>query len=136
MSALAGEPAVLQAAIDFNSGEMQERTVQQMSGTSMATPVTAGNALLIRQFFLDSAFWSSVCPASDAFCMAFSPSSALVKACLLTSGTPVARYSIPGYDYFTKIPSQLLGSPPGAYCCSAFLNYAFLHCYNHFAHIW
>ena len=46
MSASAGDPATLQAAIDSGSGAMQERAARSMSGTSMATPVTAGERVI------------------------------------------------------------------------------------------
>lgn len=41
-------------------------------GTSMATPVVAGGALLIREYF--SSHWPSLCRATYAMCKSFVPS--------------------------------------------------------------
>ena len=40
--------------------------VAHMSGTSMATPATAGVAAQIRQYFEDSSFWETNCAASSS----------------------------------------------------------------------
>ena len=70
---MAGDPGVLLQAISNNNGTMQSRAVLQMSGTSMATPTVAGTAALIRQYFMDSKFWASVCLKNDVYCKAFEP---------------------------------------------------------------
>ncbi len=46
------------------------------AGTSMATPVAAGNAALIKQYFEDEKFYAHYCDASYVMCQkgAFSPS--------------------------------------------------------------
>jgi len=111
VSAYAGNPNTLQAAINAGSGTMQRRSVLTMSGTSMATPVVAGNALLVRQYFMNESFWASLCIPTDEFCKSFAPSAALLKALLIQSGIPVHRYSIPS-DTTTAIPSRFLGPPP------------------------
>jgi hypothetical protein len=73
MSAMAGDEFELYSAIISSNGLMQSRSVMMMSGTSMATPITAGAALLIRQYFMDPSFWNSVCNKTDIFCKAFEP---------------------------------------------------------------
>jgi hypothetical protein len=115
MSAFAGPIENLHAAMA--AGEKVDGTcaVHQMSGTSMATPVTAGTAILVRQFFMDPNFWSKLCRAENKFCIegAFAPSGFLLKALFLHSGRSVSRYSDPVYDAEpTAFPSFLLESPP------------------------
>lgn len=83
--------------------------IVDMAGTSMATPATAGIAAQIRQYFEDSAFWATICSESmsnlvmeSSLCLAgaFSPRGATVKALLVHSGEPMARYhSPPAYCY-------------------------------------
>lgn len=52
-----------------------------MSGTSMATPVLAGGAALVRQYYTDGFYPTGVANAADAV----QPSAALLKATLLAS---------------------------------------------------
>ena len=53
-----------------------------MSGTSMATPTTAGAAALVRQYYIEGFYPSGTAGSADAF----TPSAALVKATLINSG--------------------------------------------------
>ena len=126
MSAFSGPPEALESAIRgyaMGQGEGLHKvketcSVIQMSGTSMAAPATAGAALLIRQYFMDSNFWASICNRRYATCRAgaFEPSGYFLKGVFLHSGQPMDRYSVPIYDnYMTKIPSFKLGSPPDVY---------------------
>ena len=48
-------------------------------GTSMATPVVAGAAILVRQYFVDGYYPSGARRASDGF----APTAALIKATLI-----------------------------------------------------
>ena len=80
-------------------------------GTSMATPVVAGGALLLRDYF--SSLWSTVCDASYAYCHSFVPSGYLLKAVLIHSAVPVASYSDPMFDHKTELASfTLSGTAP------------------------
>ena len=86
---------MLQAALDAGPSWNGHESCgsHQMSGTSMAAPAAAGTALLIRQFFMDKAFWASTCSHALAKCRAgaFVPSGYLVKAVFLHSGRGIAR---------------------------------------------
>ena len=73
MSAMAGDPNTLNQTISNSNGTMQSKAVLEMSGTSMATPTVAGTAALIRQYFMESKFWASVCLTTDVYCKAFEP---------------------------------------------------------------
>ena len=112
ISAYAGDPSTLQAAIDSGKGSMQKRAVLEMSGTSMATPISSGNALLIRQYFMNNTFWASLCKKQDLFCKSFAPSASLLKGLLIQSGSPVKRYSIPEEDGTAEssIQTRFLGN--------------------------
>ena len=57
------------------------------SGTSMATPTLAGYAALVRQYLRDGFYPTGVATPGDAI----EPSSALVKALLINSGTPMSN---------------------------------------------
>lgn len=118
-SAWSGAPSELEKALSLLAGDpwTGEPTcaVHQMSGTSMATPVTAGTVLLVRQYFMDHKYWASLCNKAHQTCMkgAFKPSGYFLKAVMLHSGQAVSRYSDPLHDQEpTRIPSfQLLDSP-------------------------
>ena len=56
--------------------------IQFMQGTSMATPTMAGNAALVRQYFMEGWYPTGVKTAANAL----TPSGALLKAVLLNSG--------------------------------------------------
>lgn len=86
---------MLQAALDAGPSWNGHESCgsHQMSGTSMAAPAAAGTALLIRQFFMDKAFWAATCSRALPRCRAgaFVPSGYLVKAVFLHSGRGIAR---------------------------------------------
>ena len=82
----------------------------------MATGVTAGAALLVRQYFMDSKFWGALCgDTRNTFCQrgSFEPSGYLMKALFLHSGGRVSRYSHRAYgDEVDPHPAIALESPP------------------------
>lgn len=72
--------------------------VHEKSGTSMATPLIAGSALLVRQYFMEKKFWASICPLmksnkEQSWCTNFEPSGYLLKALILHGGKGVSKYS-------------------------------------------
>lgn len=65
--------------------------ITKKAGTSMATPVTAGTAALVMQYFKDQNFWAKYCNRAYTLCAkgAFPPKGALIKALLLHSAVPM-----------------------------------------------
>jgi hypothetical protein len=89
-------------------------------GTSMANPLTAGSAVLVRQYYTDG--WhpnnSSVTNASASAPDGFDPSAALVKATLVNGawdmspgqyGTGAGREIPPGWDSPHDLPNDVEG---------------------------
>ncbi|NMB74898.1 MAG: S8 family serine peptidase [Myxococcales bacterium] len=72
-------------------------------GTSFSSPITAGAAALVREYFRDGFWYAGRADANHAF----NPSSALVKAMLLNGAAPLAgRIVGMGADYdLTSVPS-------------------------------
>lgn len=117
VSAYAGDVDVLKRAVDKNEGSTDRDTtcaVHQLEGTSMATPLVSGSALLIRQYFMDSNFWATLCGTEHRNCKdgAFTPSGFLLKSLILHSGQAVPLYSRPVHDSLNTLSSFPLGAPP------------------------
>ena len=134
LSAFAGSPQVLDDRLyreklnahrdgdgegDLYDGKDDENcAVHQMSGTSMATAVLAGVAVLVRQFFMDASHWASLCDTRYDSCTrgkGVEPSGVLLKAVLLHSGEPIKQYSDSILDPTAYIRSFTLESPPDVY---------------------
>eukprot|EP01034_Spumella_vulgaris_P025675 gene25675-32159_t len=121
MSAYAGDLSSLRAAVAGNiesgSHGLSKHTscaVHQLDGTSMATPLVSGTALLIRQYFMDESFWAALCNPRHTTCQrgSFTPSGFLMKTLILASGRAVPLYSNPIYDTANTFSSFPLSSPP------------------------
>lgn len=79
-----------QRELDHLWNSLSSCSVHEKSGTSMATPLIAGSALLIRQYFVDPKFWASVCEKSQLWCKPFEPTGYLLKALILHGGEGVS----------------------------------------------
>ena len=78
----------------------------ELSGTSMATPIVAGTAALARQYYTGGYYsiksGGASVPAPAPATAGFAPSSALLKATLINSASPLLYNDIcqlPGQDY-------------------------------------
>jgi len=95
------------ASASENTDDMTCNT-QKKSGTSMASPVAAGNAALIRQYLMGSSFWGTFCHRSYSLCtgLGIYPSGALVKAMMIHSAVPMSSY---GSSKITGLPDMQQG---------------------------
>eukprot|EP01034_Spumella_vulgaris_P024397 gene24397-30741_t len=116
------KPEIVAPGVRINSALAADETatadtcsVAPKSGTSMATPVAAGNAALIRQYFQDPRFWAARCDSSYQLCRdgAFAPSGYLLKSLILHSGSAMsfynARYSAVGLVELGQTPDSFQG---------------------------
>lgn len=65
-------------------------TIKTLQGTSMATPATAGMAVIIRQYFMSGFYGSTTVGVADST-KGFTPSGALIKAMLIHSAVPLTK---------------------------------------------
>src|SRR5207249_942657 len=80
----------------------------QLSGTSMATPTTAGAATLVRQYFMDGWYpTGSPQPANG-----FTPSAALLKSMIINSGREMTGTGAYAFGE-TRYPNFVHGLEPG-----------------------
>jgi Subtilase family len=118
MSAYAASSDILEQALSPDFNGPKSCSVHQMSGTSMATPITSGTALLIRQYFQDPKFWFKMCNIRYSSCIngPISLTGYSLKALILHAGDAVYRYSDPIYDTEpTFFSSFKLHSPPDVF---------------------
>eukprot|EP00741_Cyanophora_paradoxa_P005296 tig00000870_g5135.t1 len=82
-------PGVLiESAASDGSTTSNNCDLRRMSGTSMATPITAGAAALVRQYLTEGWYPSGAKNPADAIS---SPSAALIKAMMIHSTVPVPK---------------------------------------------
>lgn len=100
---------------DLTLGQTESCNVQLSSGTSMATPLAAGAAVLVHEYMEKGAHWAQYCDKSYTSCPVVNPnkannylSGALVKGFLVHSGQPMAAHQSSG----NTIPAGTLGTPP------------------------
>lgn len=62
-----------------------------LSGTSMATPITAGTALLVREYY-KKGYYPTGSPLPEN---GFNPTAALLKATIINSGQAITGYYVP-----------------------------------------
>ena len=84
---------------------VEECAVTQMSGTSMSSPVVAGAASLVRQYFMDGFYPSGRANRTDRF----SPSGMLVKAVLLGSAATLNGTALNTNQELGSAPSGMQG---------------------------
>eukprot|EP00761_Pharyngomonas_kirbyi_P011439 gb/GECH01011464.1/.p1 GENE.gb/GECH01011464.1/~~gb/GECH01011464.1/.p1 ORF type:complete len:1288 (+),score=256.97 gb/GECH01011464.1/:1-3864(+) len=73
-----------------------------MSGTSMATPVTAGTTALVRQWFMDGYYPTGVKTPTNSI----TPKGATMKAILIHSAVPVSGAVDLGFSSWIKLPES------------------------------
>lgn len=91
--------------------------VEISSGTSMATPIAAGAAILIRHYLENSSYWGTFCNTQYKSCPNIVPftastnfiSSSLLRAVIIHSGEPMNLYESTSSN---MIPETNLTSPP------------------------
>lgn len=85
-------PATTQTSAWTMSSSVVGCNTTTVSGTSMASPMTAGAAALVRQYYEEGWYPSGVYTPADAMA---APSAALVKATLINGAQPVADQPAP-----------------------------------------
>ncbi len=90
--------------------------LHSLQGSSMAAPHVAALGLLLNEYFKNASLWATTCrrySSAHRTCVngAFAPSGVLLKSLLLHSARPVASYSLPSYNAYTKVPSFPLRDP-------------------------
>lgn len=101
---------VVSALSGGSSGGDKFCGVYETFGTSMATPVVSGGALVLLDYFKNS--WSGICTSGYSYCKSFEPSGYLLKALIIHSAQAVDSYSQSEFDTKTEISAHSLGSPP------------------------
>lgn len=73
----------LMSAGTRNTNETFTCNVQVSSGTSMATPIAAGAALMVRQYFENASFWGTFCNTEYRSCPAVGEATGLISGALV-----------------------------------------------------
>jgi hypothetical protein len=96
----------------------QKCAVHEKSGSSMATPVVSGIALLIREYFMNDKFWTAVCVErrwNIGMCerkKPFEPSGYMTKAIILHAGEAVPIFGdVNIYNAMGGPPPSFLEKP-------------------------
>ena len=99
---------IISVASASENADYMTCNTERKSGTSMASPIAAGNAALIRQYLQGSSFWGAFCHPSYSLCTGFgiNPSGALIKAMLIHSTVPMNTY---GHTKITGPPDMQQG---------------------------
>jgi hypothetical protein len=98
--------------------ETDSCNTQEMSGTSMATPMVAATAIIVRQYFENSSFWAQSCRIGYRSCPTVSAwssgfiSGALLKAALMHSGEGMSGALA---SLTSVLPAVNLSAPPDIY---------------------
>lgn len=86
--------SILSADAQGEINDSQTCAITSKAGTSMSTPVAAGNAALVHQYFHDPHFWARLCDPTYPLCAEgkFHPSGAMVKALMIHATVPCNLY--------------------------------------------
>lgn len=95
------KPDIVSPGMSVNSAKANTTCdIRNMQGTSMACPVAAGTALVIRQYYMEGYYPTGVKTPENAIP---NPSSALIKATMITSTIPMESYQT-SYSSGTGFP--------------------------------
>jgi len=90
-----GSATISAAGDSSTTSTIEAPTSKSMSGTSMATPTVAGNAVLMRQFFTDGFYPRGTKTAADAY----NPSGMAMKAVLLNGTDILSQTTWPNANF-------------------------------------
>ena len=95
----------IRSAMSFGTGPKQcgSGGILEMSGTSMATPICAGSAALVRQYFREG----FLAQGTRNLSVGFFPTASLIKAVMIQSGQPLN--TIVGQDSAPNTPDNSQG---------------------------
>ncbi|KAK3276892.1 hypothetical protein CYMTET_15065 [Cymbomonas tetramitiformis] len=85
--------SIVSAGTDGRFSGIKQCYVAALSGTSMSTPLVAGAAALVRQYFVDGYYPSKTATPADSF----NPSGALIKAAVLNGAAEMTGFTEAGF---------------------------------------